>query len=1415
MYRISTVVFSILVFFTVSYAQLEQAIVRNDEAVIFYNPSDTFYGHIWIQNNDEGYGGYVNPTQPQFTTLTLQSLLTCPVPCWVFISPRAEYPGYTGFDSFTYNYTYLGINSPTATVDYLFLNSDGAEKAGNTCPTKKDGAKPSGVNISKGQPVNVSNGNMWLSHMDYSLANPGEDLEVDRFYNSVIQTSGMFGYGWSTKFDERLVFINSQIVRWNRSDGKAIYFARRTVNDPYRPFSKVSESLIPNQDGTFSVKNQLGFERKFDSAGKLLQFRDRNNNVTSLTYNQSGYLTQATDTFNRNLFFSPNANGTIAQISDSIGTIAQYEYEPNSTVLKSTTYPDGSKYSYTYQTIGNKTVLTTVKDALQNILEFHEYDSNARAITSERQNGVEKYTFAYQNDFTTVTDALGNESKYYFTRGFGYERPIGKIEGVGCCGSGGSTNTVFGFDSDLNVKSKTDAIDTTTNRTTTSKFDSNRNKLEETDPLGTQKWTYNSFGQVLTYKDRVDSLNSDPAVTTVKNTYDSNGNLLTTKDALNNTTTYTYTSAGLPATVKDARNNTTTLTWDSQGRLIKIKDANNKETNFAYDARARVTSVTNAKNETTTLEYDLHNRLKKVIFPDTNFTTYTYDLAGRRTGVTDPLGHSTTYAYDSAYRMTGIVDALNHATTFGYDLMSNVTSQTDSLQNVTNFEYDSFNRLKKVKYPLPVAGGTRLEENYTFDLVGNTKTRVDTAGRTTTYDYDTSDRLIKITDPMSQMTQFEYNARSQMTKVKDALNQEYTFSYDPLGRVLSETRAGTTRTFEYDSIGNRTKRTDHAGRISHYTYDVLNRLTKIEYGTNPGDGGIAKNYAYDELSRLVSAVNEAGTVAFSYDNRNRLKTETDVFGHVIEFGYDADSRRTSLKLDGANHATYAYDIADRLTGITNSSDSTTIGFGYDNGDRLTSRTYPNSVTTTYEYDGMSRLTRLKDVNTSTTLFDRQYSYNTASQISQIVEPSLTRLFGFDNLDRLTSVTGGVTESYAFDAVGNRTSSHLSSIYTPSPFNRLIATQTANYSFDANGNTQSRSEGSNFWRNGFDYEDQVTSVSSRRQTVRYVYDAIGRRVRRHIKGSKELTKYTYDGQDVILDDDIVTGITKYQNGPGIDNKLRQTNGSATTYFVADHLGSTNGLTNTSGTLTASNNYDSFGNPTNLSFPSRYQFTGREYDSSSGLQYSRARFYDPKLGRFISEDPIGFAGGDVNLYGYVYNNPQNLTDPSGNAPILPVVYVVFEVCSTGYDIYDFASSLTDPSSDWTDVGIGGGGLLLGMVGPGGGYGAAGKGLRNHLAKGGIYRHADANGKTVRTGRTVDLKRREREHANDPRLQDYDFEPLYRTDDYDELRGLEQMVHMNNPGGPPPLNFRNPVSPRNPNRDKYRKAAEDYLCAPCKKD
>ncbi len=168
-------------------------------------------------------------------------------------------------------------------------------------------------------------------------------------------------------------------------------------------------------------------------------------------------------------------------------------------------------------------------------------------------------------------------------------------------------------------------------------------------------------------------------------------------------------------------------------------------------------------------------------------------------------------------------------------------------------------------------------------------------------------------------------------------------------------------------------------------------------------------------------------------------------------------------------------------------------------------------------------------------------------------------------------------------------------------------------------------------------------------VGYKYDALGRRIEQ--SGGGGWLRFSYDGADVVVDragygaQTLVT--TEYTNGLGVDEKLSQRMssalGSLTLYYVADHQGSTRALVNAAGNVVERQQYDAFGNSTG-SLLSRYGYTGRERDALTGLYYYRARWYDSQLGRFISEDPIGFAGG-VNWYAYVSNNPVNFIDPLG--------------------------------------------------------------------------------------------------------------------------------------------------------------------------
>ncbi len=178
----------------------------------------------------------------------------------------------------------------------------------------------------------------------------------------------------------------------------------------------------------------------------------------------------------------------------------------------------------------------------------------------------------------------------------------------------------------------------------------------------------------------------------------------------------------------------------------------------------------------------------------------------------------------------------------------------------------------------------------------------------------------------------------------------------------------------------------------------------------------------------------------------------------------------------------------------------------------------------------------------------------------------------------------------------------------------------------------------------DWRGQVT-LPGEAGTVYFTYDPFGRRIRR-VFGSATMV-HAYDGDNVIEElDGGGNLLARYTQGAGIDEPLAMYRGLATAYFHADGLGSITSLTDGVGQVAASYVYDSFGKLTASTgtVTNPFQYTAREFDSETGLYHYRARYYDPMSGRFLSEDPIGMAGG-MNVYRYVDSNPINGTDPSG--------------------------------------------------------------------------------------------------------------------------------------------------------------------------
>ncbi len=186
---------------------------------------------------------------------------------------------------------------------------------------------------------------------------------------------------------------------------------------------------------------------------------------------------------------------------------------------------------------------------------------------------------------------------------------------------------------------------------------------------------------------------------------------------------------------------------------------------------------------------------------------------------------------------------------------------------------------------------------------------------------------------------------------------------------------------------------------------------------------------------------------------------------------------------------------------------------------------------------------------------------------------------------------------------------------------------------------------------WDYENRLTSVTlpSSSGTVTFKYDPLGRRIYKSLS-TGGTSVFVYDGVNLIEETNSSgTVVARYEQTQTMDEPLAMLRTSATNYYEADGLGSVTSLSNAAGAVAQTYAFDSFGKTTPTgSLVNPFQYTGRELDAETGLYYYHARYYDPNSGRFLSEDPIGFAGSGTDFYAYVRNDSINLDDPLGLCP-----------------------------------------------------------------------------------------------------------------------------------------------------------------------
>ncbi len=692
---------------------------------------------------------------------------------------------------------------------------------------------------------------------------------------------------------------------------------------------------------------------------------------------------------------------------------------------------------------------------------------------------------------------------------------------------------------------------------------------------------------------------------------------------------FTYTSFGQVDTATDPTARATKYAYDAAtGYLLQVTEGFGTPeagtTAFGYDAVGNVTSVTDPRLNTTAFAYNALNQLTDMTAPSPfSFRTfYTYDANGNLLQVDRQATTTTPGARPAAGTVNPNDDW--QSTVYTYTALDQLATVTDDLTNVTRFFYDEG---------------------------GNRTSIIDAKLNTTAYTYDERNLLWKVTDAAGGVTEYRDDPNGNLASLTDAKNNATAYAYDDFDRLSQLTYPGSTHeNYAYDPASNLTQRITPANQTITYVYDALNRLSQK---TSPAE---TATYTYDAAGRLLTAANPAGTLTHAYDGQGRLKQAVFPGSQTVAYTYDAADNRATLAYPGGPTVTYpTYDQLNRLKAMTDLNGQT-ISFGYDALSRRASLTLPNGVVSTYGYDAANRLTSLIHTKGAATLSSFAYAYDPLGNRETRTDAAGTHAYNYDPLSQLViadeQASGTPSLALTYDAVGNRlqvTRGSTTQAYTPNALNQYSAVGGTAQTSDANGNLTA--DGTATYT--FDAENRLTQVVKGGVTTSFTYDALGRRASKTVSGVT--TKFLYDGADLLEETNTAGTVqARYLYGPGIDEPLELKRGTTTSAYSTDGLGSITHLTTATGAIVETYTYETFGKLTiknaagttlaTSALGNRFTFTGREWDSETGLYYYRARYYHPGQGRFLSRDPLGYLP-DVNLYRYVENDPTSRTDPFG--------------------------------------------------------------------------------------------------------------------------------------------------------------------------
>jgi len=667
---------------------------------------------------------------------------------------------------------------------------------------------------------------------------------------------------------------------------------------------------------------------------------------------------------------------------------------------------------------------------------------------------------------------------------------------------------------------------------------------------------------------------------------------------------------------------TITNTWSGTNVTRTVDNTTGRAINYSYDSRynlplsvsGHTVTVTNHLNAAGTL-------IDSSRVGGTVATKFKYDSRGRDTLVTDPEGHTTRTHFESTWSNTDTLTVgVGHSTSYSYDNAGRVDLMLDAAYHTTRTGYDPLNRVQWVKGP---------------------------GGDTTFYAFD-SLYLHTVTDANHQVYRYERNALGWVDSLVDPGNRVDRFAYDRNGNVTSH--------------GNR------RGQTVSSTYDALDR--QLSVSSPQGFTG----FTYDATDRWMTAANAASVDTILFDVAGRrsqeiawragrqlvaMSTYNDTMG-VRDFGQWAPG----------HFVRYAYDAAYQLSSLLTGGAYTTLGH---NADRNASTvTFSNGVTQNNSYTSDHSRSQI-DFSPAGGVVDQAFQVATHEDslghvTTRYHYADTSRVYSYDDAGRLTGyydqILGGRSchkdvdqgiicgyfsqtnlggETYSYDRVGNRTDG----AGTIDAGNRIRYFHGDSLFYDADGNLVRKYHPGVLDESlNWDALGQLIQVIRSTDTTTFAYDGFGRRVRKTV--GAVVTDYQWDDDQVVAErDSSGVLVAEYAFYPGLDQPHSVTTSAGTFVMARETPGNVIGLMpQSSNAVSAQYAYKPFGEMVrnDQTVTNSLRFQSRPYDAETGLYYFRARYYDPELGRFISEDPIGLDGG-VNQYVFAKNDPINRSDPSG--------------------------------------------------------------------------------------------------------------------------------------------------------------------------